>query len=226
MRWAHPLRTPAFWPVTLALTGLWCIAACTSCGGLSGRGRRDTPSRWRPASMASALALLRRPLAESKRLGHNGLPRSSLHVALPQSVRSGWRRLRVRGLTTTSRREGCSHAGWRIVFCRGVGRLLPVSEYVRGRTARGRHPAQGRCRQDRAPGNAARRVCRSASSNNGTMHSDCQLAAYTGSTHDRGIWWVAADKLCQRWNNWLGGKSYCFTLRQQGAACNGPAMTA
>ena len=46
--------------------------------------------------------------------------------------------------------------------------------------------------------------------------STIQLAAYTGSTRDRGTWWVVADKLCQRWNNWLGGKSYCFTLRQQG----------
>jgi hypothetical protein len=52
---------------------------------------------------------------------------------------------------------------------------------------------------------------------NGTMQaSTLQLAAYTGSTKDRGTWWIAADKLCQRWNNWLGGKSYCFRLRQQG----------
>lgn len=52
---------------------------------------------------------------------------------------------------------------------------------------------------------------------NGTMRSSTvQLAAYTGSTADRGTWWVVASKLCQRWNNWLGGKSYCFTLRQQG----------
>jgi hypothetical protein len=42
------------------------------------------------------------------------------------------------------------------------------------------------------------------------------LAAYTGSLSDRGTWWVVADKLCQRWNSWLGGRSYCFTLRQQG----------
>jgi hypothetical protein len=42
------------------------------------------------------------------------------------------------------------------------------------------------------------------------------LAAYTGSERDRGRWWVVADKLCQRWNTWLGGRSYCFTLRQQG----------
>jgi len=28
MRWAHPLRTPLLWPVTLAAMGLWCVAAC------------------------------------------------------------------------------------------------------------------------------------------------------------------------------------------------------
>jgi hypothetical protein len=51
----------------------------------------------------------------------------------------------------------------------------------------------------------------------GTMHAQTvQLAAYTGSTQDRGIWWIAADKLCQRWNNWLSRQSYCFSLRQQG----------
>lgn len=42
------------------------------------------------------------------------------------------------------------------------------------------------------------------------------LAAYTGSGQDHGRWWIAADRLCQRWNKWLGGRSYCFTLRQQG----------
>ena len=53
---------------------------------------------------------------------------------------------------------------------------------------------------------------------NGTMQaSTVQLAAYTGSTRDRGVWWIAADKLCQRWNTWLGGKSHCFKLRQQGS---------
>lgn len=43
------------------------------------------------------------------------------------------------------------------------------------------------------------------------------LAVYTGSERDRGRWWVVADKLCQRWTTWLGGKSYCFRLRQDGA---------
>jgi hypothetical protein len=51
----------------------------------------------------------------------------------------------------------------------------------------------------------------------GTMSGSAgTLAAYTGSLSDRGTWWVVADKLCQRWNSWLGGRSYCFTLRQQG----------
>jgi hypothetical protein len=44
------------------------------------------------------------------------------------------------------------------------------------------------------------------------------LAAYTGSTQDSGIWWIAANKLCQRWQRWLDGKPYCFTLQQQGRA--------
>jgi hypothetical protein len=42
------------------------------------------------------------------------------------------------------------------------------------------------------------------------------LAIYTGSERDRGRWWIMADKLCQRWTTWLGGKSYCFQLRQEG----------
>ncbi len=27
LRWAHPMRTPLMWPVTLALTAAWCVAA-------------------------------------------------------------------------------------------------------------------------------------------------------------------------------------------------------
>jgi hypothetical protein len=52
----------------------------------------------------------------------------------------------------------------------------------------------------------------------GTMSGRAgSLAAYTGSERDRGRWWVMADKLCQRWNTWLGGRAYCFTLRHHGA---------
>jgi len=51
----------------------------------------------------------------------------------------------------------------------------------------------------------------------GTMSGKAgSLALYTGSERDRGRWWIVADKLCQRWNSWLGGRSYCFALRQQG----------
>jgi hypothetical protein len=53
---------------------------------------------------------------------------------------------------------------------------------------------------------------------NGTMSGKSGiLASYVGSERDRGRWWVVAVKLCQRWNTWLSGKSYCFRLRQQGA---------
>jgi phosphatidylcholine synthase len=30
MPWAHPLRTPYLWPVTAALTALWCVAAAVT----------------------------------------------------------------------------------------------------------------------------------------------------------------------------------------------------
>jgi hypothetical protein len=49
------------------------------------------------------------------------------------------------------------------------------------------------------------------------MHSKTiHLAHYTGSTQDTGVWWVAANRLCQRWHKWLEGRSYCFTLRRSG----------
>jgi hypothetical protein len=53
----------------------------------------------------------------------------------------------------------------------------------------------------------------------GTMQGRAgALATYTGAARDSGRWWVVADQLCQRWNTWLGGTSYCFKLRQQGAS--------
>lgn len=51
----------------------------------------------------------------------------------------------------------------------------------------------------------------------GTMWGSAgSLASYVGSERDRGRWWITADQLCQRWNTWLGGQSYCFRLRQRG----------
>jgi hypothetical protein len=52
----------------------------------------------------------------------------------------------------------------------------------------------------------------------GTMSATAgpDLASYVGSAWDRGRWWVTANQMCQRWNTWLGGRSYCFKLRQHG----------
>lgn len=53
----------------------------------------------------------------------------------------------------------------------------------------------------------------------GTMQGRAgALADYTGAARDSGRWWIVADQLCQRWNTWLGGTSYCFRLRQQGGS--------
>lgn len=53
----------------------------------------------------------------------------------------------------------------------------------------------------------------------GTMQGRAgALATYTGAARDTGRWWIVADQLCQRWNTWLSGTSYCFRLRQQGAS--------
>ena len=51
----------------------------------------------------------------------------------------------------------------------------------------------------------------------GTMYGRAgDLAFYTGSAEDTGRWWVAGEKLCQRWRTWLSSTTYCFTMRQQG----------
>jgi len=56
--------------------------------------------------------------------------------------------------------------------------------------------------------------------NNGTMSGrlEASTAALAGrtSTQDSGRWWISKDQLCQRWNRWQGGKSYCYKLSRQG----------
>lgn len=53
--------------------------------------------------------------------------------------------------------------------------------------------------------------------NDGTMTGRApRIAATVGMDRDQGTWWVAKDRLCQRWRNWLSGKQSCFTLRQDG----------
>jgi hypothetical protein len=34
--------------------------------------------------------------------------------------------------------------------------------------------------------------------------------------NDSGQWWVAGNRLCQRWQTWYDGKTMCFTLTQMG----------
>lgn len=53
---------------------------------------------------------------------------------------------------------------------------------------------------------------------NGTMIGRAgDLAAYTGQERDRGRWWVQDDKLCQQWETWLEGRTFCATIQQEGA---------
>ena len=33
---------------------------------------------------------------------------------------------------------------------------------------------------------------------------------------DRGKWWVENDQLCQKWTNWMDGKSFCYKLTRNG----------
>lgn len=37
-----------------------------------------------------------------------------------------------------------------------------------------------------------------------------------GPSKDSGTWWVAADKICQKWAAWLSAQSHCFTVRLDG----------
>jgi hypothetical protein len=57
-------------------------------------------------------------------------------------------------------------------------------------------------------------------SRNGTMNGRLKIstAGFAGSTptRDMGRWWISRDQLCQRWNRWQGGKSYCYKLSRQG----------
>jgi hypothetical protein len=43
------------------------------------------------------------------------------------------------------------------------------------------------------------------------------LARGDGSS-DRGKWWVDGDQLCQKWNVWMEGQTYCYKLSRNGNA--------
>lgn len=59
-----------------------------------------------------------------------------------------------------------------------------------------------------------------AYSSNGTMSGSLQVftASLAPGTamRDSGKWWIANNQLCQKWNRWQGGKSYCYTLSLNG----------
>ena len=49
---------------------------------------------------------------------------------------------------------------------------------------------------------------------NGTMTGQAPaFFASLGTERDRGHWWIADDRLCQRWYRWLAAKRYCFKLQ-------------
>jgi hypothetical protein len=52
---------------------------------------------------------------------------------------------------------------------------------------------------------------------NGTMTGRA-LAAVENLKIERdgGRWWIADDRLCQRWHQWLDAKQYCFKLQRAG----------
>jgi len=53
---------------------------------------------------------------------------------------------------------------------------------------------------------------------NGTMTGQAPaFVASLGAGRDRGQWWIADDRLCQRWYRWLDAKQYCFKLQRVGA---------
>jgi len=53
----------------------------------------------------------------------------------------------------------------------------------------------------------------------GTMTAQAPgFVASLGTEKDRGQWWVADGRLCQRWHRWLDAKQYCFKLHRVGAA--------
>lgn len=51
---------------------------------------------------------------------------------------------------------------------------------------------------------------------NGRLKTFAAALAGGAKTRDAGKWWISNDQLCQRWNSWLEGKSYCYKLTRNG----------
>jgi hypothetical protein len=57
-------------------------------------------------------------------------------------------------------------------------------------------------------------------SSRGTMKGSMGTVAAAFSrgdgSSDRGKWWVADNQLCQKWNTWMEGNTYCYKLSRNG----------
>ncbi|ODA68626.1 hypothetical protein A7A08_00457 [Methyloligella halotolerans] len=51
----------------------------------------------------------------------------------------------------------------------------------------------------------------------GRMGSVAASFAGGESPTDTGKWWVKGDQLCQKWNSWMDGQSYCYRLTKTGS---------
>jgi len=50
----------------------------------------------------------------------------------------------------------------------------------------------------------------------GTMGTVAASFSTGNGAADRGKWWVENDQLCQKWNSWMDGQSYCYKLTLSG----------
>ncbi len=59
-------------------------------------------------------------------------------------------------------------------------------------------------------------------SSSGTMKGSMGTVAAAFSrgdgSSDRGKWWIDDNQLCQKWNTWMEGQTYCYKLSQNGNA--------
>lgn len=53
---------------------------------------------------------------------------------------------------------------------------------------------------------------------NGTIRGRADgMASYVnGSKEDQGRWWIASNRLCQRWEIWLDAATHCYALSREG----------
>jgi hypothetical protein len=52
----------------------------------------------------------------------------------------------------------------------------------------------------------------------GSMGTVAAALARGDGSSDYGKWWVDGDQLCQKWNSWMEGQTYCYTLSRNGNA--------